>query len=393
MAHEAALAGSLRFISLADIFQILGGNSSTGILRITNRHSPDPGLIYFRNGDPIDATSGSMSGVDAVYALFGWEEGKFAFHEEEVQSGRAIKKSMMEIVLDAMRMLDDGLIKRVGSPSLDEAASAKVGVAGFEKKGTPRVITGPLVDYSYVLNEEEYRDGEIIVKEGGHGKWIWTILKGSIAASRETPKGPMTIARLGKGSFIGSFGALKFREYTRSASVTAMGDVQLGLMDTELLHREFTSLSPDFRGLLLSLDGRLRKITDTAVALFGKEGSTKGLPKDRKLIIKKGSTKNEAFSILQGEAYVIGQAGKDYVPLLTLEKDEVFGYMPFMEIGHEPGSALILASNDLEAKRLDTERLQKEYEQLPGTTRNMMYNICTCIFVTTKLAYHLYGGK
>jgi len=393
MADKAALAGSLSFMSLADIFQILGGNSSTGILRITTRHSPDPGLIYFRNGEPIDATSGPMSGVDAVYALFGWEEGKFEFHEKEVQSERAIKKSKMEIVLDAMRMLDDGLIKRVGSPSLDEAASAKVDEAGFEKKGTPQVITGPLVDYSYVLNEEEYRDGDIIVKEGGHGKWIWTILKGSIAISRETPKGPMSIARLGKGSFIGSFGGLKFMKYTRSASVTAVGDVQLGLLDTELFYREFTSLSPAFRGVLLSLDGRLKKITDKAVALFTKEGTTKGLPKDKKVIIEKGSTKNEAFSILQGEAYVFGQAGKDYVPLLTLEKDEVFGYMPFMEIGHEPGSALILASNDLEVNKLDTEGLQKDYEQLSATTRNMMYNICTCIFVTTKLAYHLYEGK
>lgn len=393
MADKAALAGSLSFISLADIFQILGGNSSTGILRITTRHSPDPGLIYFHNGDPIDATSGPMSGVDAVYALFGWEEGKFEFHEEEVQSGRAIKKSRMEIVLDAMRMLDDGLIKRVGSPSLDEAASAKFGEAGFEKRGTPQVITGPLVDYSYVLNEEEYRDGDIIVKEGGHGKWIWAILKGSIAISRETPKGPMTIARLGKGSFIGSFGGLKFMEYTRSASVTAVGDVQLGLLDTELLYREFTSLSLDFRGVLFSLDGRLKKITDKAVALFTKEGTAKGFFKDKKVIIEKGSTKNEAFSILQGEAYVIGQAGKDYVPLLTLEKDEVFGYMPFMEIGHEPGSALILASNDLKVNKLDTEGLQKDYEQLSGTTRNMMYNICTCIFVTTKLVYHLYEGK
>jgi hypothetical protein len=393
MADKAALAGSLNFIGLADIFQILGGNSSTGILRITTRYSPDQGVIYFLNGDPVNAKSGPLSGVDAVYALFGWEEGKFEFHEKEVHSGRAIKKKRMEIVLDAMRMLDDGLIKRVGPPSLDKAASVKAGEAGFEKKGTPQVITGPLVDYSYILNEEEYCDGDIIVKEGGHGKWIWVILHGSVSLSRETSSGPMTIARLGKGSFIGRFSALKSMEYTRSASVTAVGDVQLGLLDTEHLYREFTYLSRDFRGLLLSLDGRLKKITDRAVALFTKEDTTKGLPRDKKVIIQKGSTKNEAFSVLQGKAYVIGQAGKDYVPLLTLEKDEVFGYMPFMEMGHEPESALILASNDLEVNKLDTKRLQKEYEQLPGTTRDMMYNICTCIFLTTKLAYHLYEGK
>ena len=123
MSDRAALAGSLSFISLADIFQILGGNNSTGILRITSQHSPDSGLIYFLKGDPVNATIGTTSGLDAVYAMFGWVEGTFEFHEQEVRAGRVINNSMMEIVLDAMRMLDDGLIKKVGPASFDEAAS------------------------------------------------------------------------------------------------------------------------------------------------------------------------------------------------------------------------------------------------------------------------------
>jgi hypothetical protein len=182
-------------------------------------------------------------------------------------------------------------------------------------------------------------------------------------------------------------------KYIRGAAVTALGDVRLGLLDTELLYREFTSLSPDFRGILLSLDGRLRKITDRAVELFMKEDKTKGFTKNKKVIIEKGSSKQETFAIVKGETYVIGQTRKGYLTLLTLEKDEVFGYMPFMDMGHEPRSALVLASKDLKLNRLDTESLQKEYEHLSGTLRNMIYNACTCIFMTTKLAYHLYEVK
>ena len=166
MGDKAALAGSLTFISLADIFQILSGNSSTGILRITSQHSPNPGLIYFLKGDPINATIGAQRGLDAVYALFGWVEGAFEFHKREVGIGRVINNSMMEIVLDAMRMIDDGLIKKLGPASTDEAAPAQAGKGGAGKKW---VVEGPLVDYSYILNEEDYRDGEKIVKEGGHG--------------------------------------------------------------------------------------------------------------------------------------------------------------------------------------------------------------------------------
>ena len=393
MSAKASLAGNLSFISLADIFQILGGNSNTGVMRITSQHAPEPGLIYFVNGDPINATSGSLKGLDAVYALFGWIEGQFEFYEEKVQIGHVIKKNRMEILLDAMRMLDDGLIKKVGPLPFDEVASVESSETRSEKKGTPQVIKGPLVDYSYVLDEEEYHAGERIVRGGSHGKWIWVILKGSVNVSKETPNGPLTIAHLGEGCFLGSFTALTSMKYARSAAATALGDVQLGLLDTELLYREFTSLSPDFRGILLSLDGRLRKITDRAVELFMKEDKIKGFTKNKKVIIEKGSSKQEAFAIIKGEAYVVGQTRKVYLPLLTLEKNEIFGYMPFTDMGHEPRSALVLASKDLEVHKLDTESLQKEYEHLSGTFRNMIYHACTCIFRTTKLAYHLHEVK
>jgi CRP-like cAMP-binding protein len=394
MDDKAALAGSLSFISLPDIFQILGSNNSTGIMRITSQYMPYPGVIYFLNGDPINAATGPLKGIDAIYALFGWVEGKFEFHEEGVKVRRVVNQSKMEIVLDAMRMLDDGLIEKVGPSSFTKEAVSEGKGNGSGKKGAPQVIKGPLVDYTHVINEEEFHDGDRIVREGGYGKWVWVILKGSAEVSRETSKGPMTIARVGEGCFLGSFTALPFMEYSRSATITAVGDVLLGLLDTELLYREFTSLSPDFRLILLSLDSRLRKITSRALELFiKKDDKSKGYTKNKEVIIEKGSSIKEAFTITEGEAYVIGETRKGQIPLFALERDEAFGHMPSMDMGHEPRSAMVLASKDLKVNRLDAERLQKEYEQLSGTFKNMIYNTCTCIFVTTKLAYRLHEAK
>jgi len=154
------------------------------------------------------------------------------------------------------------------------------------------------VDYSHVLDEEQYSDGQEIVREGGHGKWIWVILKGLVSVNRETPNVPITIGRLGQGCFLGTFTALSSVQYTRSATIAALGDVQLGLLDTELLSREFTSLSPDFRRILLSMDGRLRKITDSSVELFVKEDKNERFSKDKNVIIKKGSSTKEVLNIM-----------------------------------------------------------------------------------------------
>ncbi|MBW2117780.1 MAG: cyclic nucleotide-binding domain-containing protein, partial [Deltaproteobacteria bacterium] len=228
---------------------------------------------------------------------------------------------------------------------------------------------------------------------GGHGRWIWVILEGMVDVTRETADGTMAVARLGEGCFIGGFASLLRKEAVRTATVTAVGDVQLGVVDADILSRQYSSLSSDFKKFLISLDGRLRGITDRAVELHMKKSGKDMLPADTKPIIKRGSSKEDLFVITEGDAYVVGQTPKGDMPLLTLKKNDVFGYLPFMDIGHESRFASILASKDLEVSKLDPENLRKEYEQLSGTFKNLVYNVGSCISATTGLACHLRDGK
>lgn len=387
MSKKVVLAGNLDFISLADIFQILGGNSSTGILSMKSQYASNPGRIYFVEGNPINAGTGGLKGIDAVYALFGWMEGSFEFSEEEVHAGQVIKQGRMEIVLDALRMVDDGEIEKLGPPSFDEGAAAEAGSAG--KDALP-VIKGPLVDYGFIVNEEVIPDGKQIVQEGTHGKWMWVIFEGKARVIRETANGPLTIAMLGEGCFIGTFEALLFGEYSRNATVTAEGDVRLCLLDAERLFEVYTALSSDFKNLLLSLNSRLQRITDRAVEMYTKEDTLTELVKDKEVLIQKGSSHEDLLNITEGEAYVVGQTRKGVFPLLALKKNDFFGHMPFINIGHEPRAAAILASKDLKTDKLDIPTVQKEYEQIPGTFRNLIYHMATCISMTTSIACRLH---
>ena len=381
MDESLALFGKLSFISLADIFQILGGNNCTGILTITSQYTPNPGQIFFVNGNPINASCDQLRGRDALFPLFGWLDGKFEFHEKEVRVKPIINQSRMEIVLDALKMLDDGEIKTIGP---------LVGLDGENiKKDTIPLVKGPIADYSYISEEEEFEEGKLIVKEGKFGKWIWVVLEGTAEVRRETANGPKIISRLGEGSFIGTFSALLFGDYTRKSSVVAQEKVYLGLLDTDRLSREFYSLSQEFRELLLSLDNRLLKITNSVVSLYSKTKHLT-LPKKTKDIIKRGSSKRKAYSITNGEAYVVGQTQKGDFPLIVLEKEGVFGDIPFLDIGHEPRSASVVASAELGVKPLDVESLQKEYDKLSNMFRSFIYNVCICISNTTRLAHNLY---
>jgi hypothetical protein len=387
MGNKTVFSGRLEFISLADIFQILGGNGSSGTLRMTSKHSPGPGVIHFSNGNPVNAVTGSLKGLKAVYALFGWVEGNFEFQEEDPKVGKSIKESRMQIVLDALRMLDDGAIEKLGPPSLDVSVEEDKGEG---KRTAVQIIKGPLPDYSYIIEEEEFRDGERIVKQGGHGKWLWVIFEGEVDVYREIPDGELTIARLGEGCFIGTFAALLFREYARTASVKAVGDVRLGLIDTEQLSTVFNSLTPGFRKILLSLDDRLKNITQTAVDAYTKSDSLKKPTGDHKVIIKKGSDKEELFTLKEGDVQIVTSTKKGPLTLCSIGKDTVFGYIPFLDMGHELDHASVAAVPELKADKLDIANIQEEYDSLPGTFQNLIYVLGTLIFATTRMICRWY---
>ena len=390
MAERSILAGSLTSISLADVFQILGGNNSTGVLRIRSEYTPNPGLIYFVNGNPVNASSGSQRGIDAIYALFGWIEGSFEFDQQAVSVEQVVKHSRMEIVMEALRLLDDGVIKKVGPPSSRGVNTAEVISNRDGGKEAPRVIKGQLVDYSHVLEEEDFRDGERIVKEGGHGKWIWVILEGTATVTKETPTGPVTVARIGEGCFIGTITALTFMEYTRNASVTASGNIKLGLLDTDRLSREYIALSAEFRRLLFSIDERFRQVTKRVAELSVRKDKTKKMTKGKKVIIKKGASKKGLFTISEGEVCVVGSSKRGPLALVMLGEGDFFGHAPFIDLGHEPRGASVMGSKDLKAKKLDLKGIQKEYENLSPTLRNLVYNATHFTLLTTRMAYYLH---
>ena len=391
---EVLFSGRLRFLSLGDLFQLLGGNNSTGVLNIRSTYAPNSGVIYFEKGNPVNASNGPIQGMEAIYSLFGWTEGSFEFLDQPIKVAHVIKKSRMEIVLDALRMLDDGEIEKLGPPSFDEPSLVKASADKVGEIEGIKIIKGPFVNYAHILEEEDYADGESIVKQGGHGKWIWVVLEGVVNICKETPNGLLTVARIGEGCFVGTITALSIREYARSASATtAEGHVRLGLLDTEYLSREYSSLSPDFKMLLLSLDARLRQVTDLVVELTAEGDRNKEFMKDKKVILNKGAPDTKAFKINSGELCVVGESKRGPLALLSLQKGDIFGNLPFLDLGHEPSSASVIASEDTSLDEFDAMILQEEYERLSEVFRNLVFNISTYIFMTTRMAYHLHEKR
>ena len=378
MSDEKVFTGDLSFLPLPDVFQLLGGVNCTGILRLTSKYAENPCQIYFVNGNPINAAFGHLHGLEAIYAVFGWTEGKVEFKRENVEVNRVIDNGRMEIVLEAMRLIDEGVIKIVG-PSSDEAST----LAARGGKDELIVIRRPIEKSISVLEYENYNDGKTIVREGGHGDWMWVILKGVVRITKKTPENPVTIARLGEGCFIGNLAAFSIHGKGRNATGIAEGHVKLGLLDFQSLSDEYLSLSNEMKGLFNSLDGRLRKIADRVVDIHMKKDNTYKKIKNKKILLKKGSSTKKALVVTEGEVYVVRQLQKGYFLLITLEKGDVFGYMPFLDIGQEPQNASIVASGNLKVDKLDLNSLQEEFNKLSGTMKGLVEGVAVGISLTT----------
>ncbi|MGD8946123.1 MAG: cyclic nucleotide-binding domain-containing protein, partial [Desulfobacterales bacterium] len=278
-------------------------------------------------------------------------------------------------------LLDEGHIQVLGPTS----TSVELSDVDVKSDSTP-LIKGPLVDYSLVVDEEGFYDGDEIVQEGNHGNWIWVILEGVAEIIKKTDAEPLKILRIGDGAFLGSVASLLKGDNVRSATVTAAGNVQLGMLDAQLMRSELANLSLQFRDLVSCIDMRLKDVTNMATAIHCKDEKITQLVNGKKTLVKQGKNEERLFRIRSGEAIVARETNNAIVPLVHLKEGAYFGHMPFFDIGHEPYSASVFASSDLKISAVKPQELQKEYNELSSTLKNIFEHLATCISATTLIA-------
>ncbi|HMA66543.1 MAG TPA: cyclic nucleotide-binding domain-containing protein [Desulfosalsimonadaceae bacterium] len=377
-ASSIVLSGSLRFIGMGELLQLLGGNASTGRLILSSSYAEQAAHVYIVDGNPVNAEFGEFRGLDALNRLFGWMDADYEFRNEPVHCEHVIKKGRMEIILDALRMVDDGEIEKIGaSPDVQEQAGT-----GDNSPGLP-VVKGPLVDYIYVVDEEEFSAGKEIVYQEKYGNWFWVILDGQVDVIRLLPEGNVPVTRLSDGAFIGSIGSfLRKGNLQRSATVTAVTRVQLGVMDYDLLLKEFSELSSVFQAILASIDNRLRQITTSCARTLINGPSPQPRMGEWKRLenLEEGGA---VYMISEGQAAIVRRMNGGFVELCILEPNDMIGYIPFLNTPHEPHSASVFVSDDFSCTPVDLMDLKKEYDRMSTTFKNVIKHTTTCVSVTT----------
>ncbi len=119
------LDGNLEDFPLADVLQLITMGSRTGLLVITkdglNAH------IWFERGQAVHAKVGDLEGEKAVYETFNWREGRFTFDTDAVTDVRTIELDCQNLIMEAVRRLDEWTKLRKVIPSSDYVVTFAAG--------------------------------------------------------------------------------------------------------------------------------------------------------------------------------------------------------------------------------------------------------------------------
>ncbi len=114
-----------------------------------------------------------------------------------------------------------------------------------------------LEDTPYI---QRYSDGDTIISEGVVSNNACVLLSGKVKITKKVDKKTVVISTLKKGDVFGEMGLIS--NSLRSANVSAIGDVTIGIIDKERFDALLKEVPEDLRLVFSALVERLRVTTE-----------------------------------------------------------------------------------------------------------------------------------
>lgn len=129
--------GTLHGVSSGMFLQLMEMEERTCTIRLTDRATNRGGVLFFRNGELLDARVDELQGLAAAYLIFAWDEVTLSIQNDCPQKENKINSDLQPIILEAMRLkdeADDGYADEVEGEIADEKENVDELTAQDEKK-------------------------------------------------------------------------------------------------------------------------------------------------------------------------------------------------------------------------------------------------------------------
>ncbi len=147
-------AGSLQGVSPGMFLQLIEMEERSCVIRLQESKSGTKGLLFFRDGELVDARVRDKDGAEAAYKIFSWDEVSLAIQGGCPPKDKKIHMNAQAVLLEAMRRKDEGGGKGAAVPIF--ADSSANGPAEPEDLPPDQDLGGPsLGDFESELSDED----------------------------------------------------------------------------------------------------------------------------------------------------------------------------------------------------------------------------------------------
>jgi len=113
--RKEADGGTLHSVTSGIFLQLMEMEEKTCTVRLVEKSSGKQGILFFLDGQLLDARCDSLRGEAAAYEIFSWDNVSLSIQNSCMQRERRIHRDLQAILLDAMRLKDE--LKRIGKPA------------------------------------------------------------------------------------------------------------------------------------------------------------------------------------------------------------------------------------------------------------------------------------
>lgn len=99
--------GTLRGFTLGTFVQLVEAEQKTCTIRAYHRYSAQKGVLFFRDGELLDARINGVTGIDAAYAILSWDDVSLSIENHCAKQNKEIDADLQAILLEAMRQKDE----------------------------------------------------------------------------------------------------------------------------------------------------------------------------------------------------------------------------------------------------------------------------------------------
>ena len=99
--------GILHSVSSAIFLQLVEMEQKTCTIRLEDKITGEEGILFFRDGELLDARVGELQGETAAYEIFSWDQVNLSIQNGSAVNEKRINSEMQHLVLEAARRKDE----------------------------------------------------------------------------------------------------------------------------------------------------------------------------------------------------------------------------------------------------------------------------------------------